>query len=246
MILSYSDLKANLITSVEDASEDVVLYVPEAIALAENRVSRELDYGWLEVFNTFSPITSDIVEKELIVDETEIPQTVDVVDAVSTTLRNSTFIAFTYIYYIDADGKKHKLSLVQESFINEYEAKCKRAGTPKYVAMVNRNVSKLRIAPKPVYTGGGDHKLHVIYKWVTTPLSDSNPTNLVLQKAPTLLRLAALAELYEFLHNKEAATFYHNRYSADLASHLNVSRRETQDEGLKHISSNVELQRTTP
>jgi hypothetical protein len=215
-------------------------YVDTAINLAETRVAEEADYERFRVSESFNFLSGTDNETLDFLQGGSTPTNYEVVGQQTTTIDPSKFLWFVDVWYVDANGDRHKLEKVEQSFIEEYRSNSTSYGIPKYYSIKDSSPEVLIFAPYALSTTITG--LDVVYAAEANFLSSSNSTNVILQKVPNLLRVAALIEMSEFMKNRGAVDYWNMRYTADLARHLNVTRRERQDAGESEQRANINRQ----
>lgn len=112
------------------------------------------------------------------------------------------------------------LDVMTPELLDVHRTRNMQTGRPRYAAILAGPAGQtLLVAPAPdqVYTA----ELTYFYKLV--PLSDTNPTNRVLQEAPDAYLYGALMEAEPFLENDERLPLWTSKYT-EAVSDLNLAR----------------------
>jgi hypothetical protein len=213
MLASYNDILTAVRAVAEDDSQEFIDYIPTAIFLAEQRISRDFDYQNFDVMVANVPINLDT-------------------ETVTTGIADNTFLYFKHVFY---NGKK--LDQVDVSFIREINRfETTPTNDPRYYAFFD-DPNTLYISPK-VDTGN----FEIMYTKKPDPLSAINATNEILGKAPDALFCRTMYEMAVFMKHPEMSNAYLGEYRQILESVLNLTRRERTDVGQSEMAEGVNTQ----
>ena len=253
MTKTYTDLKTQILSLLDDDSPEFVAYIPTAINLAEQRVIRDTDYVQYVTTSIVNPATGDFKDPDLgeQIDSGSTPEIVPVVNffdngnvvgltisdqqflvKLTTGISGDTFLYFTNVYINNTVGTKSELRHVESSFIEEYLRQNKVVEFPRFYAM-NGGPEELIIAP--LVSSVDFNTITLEYVKEPDPLVETtNETNILTQKANDLLYVAAISEMAQFMKNWETVGVWEQKYQSLLNGHLNTSRRERKDVGEGH------------
>lgn len=222
-IETYTELKSAIAEIIEDDSVEVSAFIPKAIYIAEERLSRDLDLKTLHDTTIVSVVTN-----------TSIPGG-GIETKVSTNITPTHFIEFNHIFQ-----NGNKLDNVDYSFVKEVNQWESSLGTSARYYAFKQYPNVIYCAP-PVSSG----TFEINFKKRPTKLSNNNTSNDLLARMPDLLLYRSLIEMSLFLKNWETVQFWQTLYDSALETALNVGRKERMDIGQKHEATGVNMQSTT-
>lgn len=204
-ITSYTALVSAVVDYFEDDSVEFKAYIPVAIDLAEQRLSREIDSTHLRVNVIVSSLPANrIIEKP-------------------------TGYKFAFnLRYKDPSGELKTLFKTTDSFIEDYWPWANSSvGSPKYYA----DYSQTQFIVGPTVSDAA--QFHLSYSGRPTPLTAALSVNVFTSSFSDLLFAATLIEQGKFARHNQMITTLENHYQVRLQSIVNEGRRERRDNGLE-------------
>lgn len=169
IITNYSTLVQAIQNVTEDDGAEFVTYIPTAIALAEERLFKELELPTLDEKDTGNLTAS------------------------ANTLTKPTGYKFADFLSVDVLGVKHVLKKKRESFINDYWPSATAVGAPKYYCDTNDTTFIIAPTPEAAYA------YELKYTKQPTKLSSSNETNYFVTNCSDTLFPGAVLEMVKFM-----------------------------------------------
>ena len=197
---NYTELQTTIIELMEDDSVEFAEYVPTAIFLAEARMYRLVDHDFTVEDSSQSLAFGDSVLNK--------PADHRVANNV----------------YISVGNELRRLVMKSESFLRDYWPGTNQVGEPKYYA--NRNDAQWLVAP----TSNSNYPIVIDYEAQPTPLSDTVPTNIFLEKYPDLLLYACLSNMAEWARDMSLAEQWQSKLTEALSSTNIEGARERRDD----------------
>ena len=192
---TYDNLKLIVQEIVEDDSQEFIDYIPTAIYLAEERLFRLVDADFTKA------------------------DTSKTISAGDSTVAKPTDLRVTNNVYITVSGEYKRLVLKTESFLRDYWPSQTEREEPKYYA--NKDADTWLIAPISDTT----YSVTIDYEAQPAVLSDSNSTNIFLEKFPDLLLYASLSAAAEWMRDGE--------FKQEWESKLQEALQTTNIEGVR-------------
>lgn len=204
-ITSYTTLVSAVVDYFEDDSTEFKAYIPVAIDLAEQRLSREIDSSHLRVNTRVSCIPSGNL------------------------INKPTGYKFAFnLRYVDPNGESRVLFKTTDSYIEDYwPFGTTSVGCPKYYA----DYSQTQFIIAPTCSNSGDFPLS--YSGRPTPLTASVSINVYTSSFSDLLFYSTLIEQAKFARQNSMVQVLEGNYQSCLRSVINEGRRERRDEGLE-------------
>lgn len=142
---------------------------------------------------------------------------------ISTSLLDARFRGFSAVYWTSTTSPDYQQPLFYRTpeFVFDYIDNDTR-GTPKYYSKV---ANSIYVAPIP---DSGSSVVFNIYVQPTVATS-AHPTNYYIDRTPTLLFYAAMAEMSRFMKSPTAVTVWEQSYERELTKIVNEDRRERRD-----------------
>jgi hypothetical protein len=204
-ITSYTTLVSAVVDYFEDDGTEFKAYIPVAIDLAEQRLTREIDSTALK----FQTRVSSNVNSRFITKPTGYR------------------LGFN-LKYVGPDGEIKTLIKTTESFIEDYWPwGATSVGCPKYYT--DYDMSTFLIAP--TVSNAGDFPL--AYSGRPTPLTALVSTNVFSTVYSDLLYTATLREQAAFARQGSMLDMLEKHYQSKLQDIVNEGRRERRDSGLE-------------
>ncbi len=201
-ITNYTTLISNIQAAVEDDSQEVLDYIPTAIALSEERLFKELELPELEI------------------------KTTGTLNQGSNTVSKPSGYKFGNYFYITSTSGKVQLIRKREDFIYDYWPDAAEEAEPKYYA--DATETTLVIAPTP----DDDYAYEIKYSKKPSPLSVSNLTNYYTEKCVDSLFYSCLSEIAKFMKAWSQVQVWEERYSASRDTWNLNSARTRRDDGV--------------
>lgn len=204
-INSYTTLVSAVVDYFEDDGTEFKAYIPVAIDLAEQRLSREIDSTHLRT-NTF---VSCAPGENLI--------------------NKPTGYKFAYnLRYTDPTGERKTLFKTTDSFIDDYWPwGTTSVGCPKYYA----DYSQTQFIIAPACSNSGQFPLS--YAGRPMPLTATTSINVFTSSFSDLLFYSTLIEQAKFARQNSMVQTLEGNYQSCLKSVVNEGRRERRDSGLE-------------
>ena len=201
-IWTYDSLVSAVQNGVESFDQEFVAQVPNHIALAEWRLTRDLDNVGL-----WGIVTATIAQ------------------SVSFITRTTAMISPRSISYFHQATPTVRRQLLHRTteFINDYWPQRTSVATPKYYALFDDD--NFLMAPCAVTT----IVCEIIYNGKPPELSATNQANWFTNQAPEALFFGAMVEANLFLKNYEASKLWEQRYQEAINKLQNQGRRERRD-----------------
>lgn len=204
-ISSYTTLVSAVVDYFEDDSTEFKAYIPVAIDLAEQRLSREIDSTHLRVNTHVSSNASDRI------------------------LNKPTGYKFAYnLRYMTPTGEIKTLVKTTDSYIEDYWPWANSSvGCPKYYA----DFTQTTFVIGPTVSNAGDFLLS--YAGRPVPLTASTSINIFTSSFSDLLFYSTLIEQGKFARQNSMVQTLEANYQSCLKSVVNEGRRERRDQGLE-------------
>jgi hypothetical protein len=202
-ITSFTTLVSAVVDYFEDDSTEFKNYIPVAIDLAEQRLSREIDSSHLKTQTNVSCTAS------------------------SRFINKPTGYKFAYnLRYKAPTGEIKILEKTTDSFIEDYWPWAETSvGSPLYYA----DYDQARFIIGPTCSNAGDFPLS--YTGRPTPLTATTSINVFVSSFSDLLYQATLIEQALFARQNSMVANLEGKYQVLLKSIVNEGRRERRDEG---------------
>ena len=211
-IVDYPTLVAAVQAVAEDDSAEFLAYIPTAIGLTEQKLTKSIDSLGLE-FTTTVVCTANS----------------------TTAARPSDVHVPKVLSYVDtSSGETILLQQRTKSYIKDYWPISTSVGSPKYYA--NEGYDNFLIAPTPSVTTS----IEVTYQGKPAALTSAAPTNIFTTICPEALFHGTMAEQSKFMKNYSVVPMWEAAMLEDMKSLVNESRRARRDESdtPTHPSSN--------
>jgi len=204
-ITNFSTLVSAVRQYYEDDGDEFTAYIPIAVDLAEQRLTRELDSTHLRTNTNVSCAASgNLISKP-----------------------EGYRFAFN-LRYIDPNGETRTLFKSTDSFCEDYwPFGTTSVGAPKYYA----DYSSTQFIIAPTCSNAGDFKLS--YAGRPTPLTALVSTNVFTSTFSDMLYYATLIEQAKFAKNYTQVNMLEANYQVCLRDVVNEARRERRDSGLE-------------
>lgn len=200
MTFTYDTLVSAVLSNVEDASDELITYLPTAIDLAETRLSQQLDgSGQKKVQNVVLTTADPFVSKP--------PE-----------------ILAPRFFCIYVSGRAVFLDYRTDEFVMDYWPDETSMGTPKFYADYGEYKYLVAPAPSSAYRG----RMSFIHK--VCALTSTNSTNWFTRKAPNALFFATMVEVADWMKNPEMRAEWDVRCSGAVDLVNNQGRRERRDD----------------
>jgi hypothetical protein len=202
-ITTYATLVSAIQEAAEDTGTELLDYLPAAIDLAENKLSRELDFLGLTYTSTV------------------------VVSASTATFSKPNDHKVTYsLTYVDpTTSRKTVLEKKTDDYLDEYWPQETSVGTPVYYAEDDR--SNFRIAP--CVSTAASVKVKGMRR--PTALTSANTTNVFTSACPDALFHATMLEVARWQRNNNLLEVHTRAYVEVRDGILNEGRRQRRDDG---------------
>ena len=195
MATTYSDLKTDIQTWMQNTGTDFTNQLDTFINNTEQRLLREIDPEAF-TFNVFSTLTSG-----------------------NRFMNNPTDLLIIKNLLIQNGDDRIFLEMKTDEFIYEFWPDATQTGVPKFFA--NFDDDSTLIAPTP----NSNYRVEMQYIARITTLSASNTTNWLTTYADDALLYGCLSEASIFTKNMEDYALYNKRYQEIVAGLNNQSRR---------------------
>jgi len=204
-ITSYSTLVSAVRQYFEDDGTEFTAYIPIAVDLAEQRLTRELDSTHLRVNTNVSCAAGGFI------------------------INKPSGYRFGFnLRYVKPDGKLQTLFKSTDSFCEDYwPYGAASVGCPKYYA----DYSATEFIIAPTCSNAGNFKLS--YAGRPTPLSEAVSVNVFTSTFGDMLYYATLIEQAKFAKNYNQVNILETNYQTCLRDVVNEARRERRDSGLE-------------
>lgn len=201
-ITNYTTLQSAIQQELEDDSSEFTLYMPIAIDIAEQRLTKDIDtYGLVAVTTVTTSASTNLVAKP-------------------TGYR----LPFQFTQQA-SDGSVVSLIKVTDEFINEYwPVPASTSSTLKYYADYDNDYFILAPTPTSAYS------LVLKYQARPTALSTTNLTNYFTESCSDSLFFASLVEMCRWMRNYELMKVYDENYNRTIMSQNNEGRRSRRDD----------------
>lgn len=204
-ITSFTTLVSAVVDYFEDDGTEFKNYIPVAIDLAEQRLSREIDSSHLKTqARVSSSANSRLVQKPA-----------------------GYKFAFN-LRYVKPDGEIKTLKKTTDSFIEDYWPWANTSvGCPEFYADYDQNY----FIVGPSCSNAGDFPLS--YSGRPTPLTAAVSINVFTSSFSDMLFFATLREQAAFAKQYSQMDVLEKKYQTLLMSVVNEGRRERRDEGME-------------
>lgn len=204
-IINFSTLVSAVRQYFEDDGTEFTAYIPIAVDLAEQRLTRELDSSHLRANTNVSCAASGYI------------------------VNKPTNYRFGFnLRYVLPDGTLRTLFKSTDSFCEDYWPYGNTSvGAPKYYA----DYSATEFIIAPTCSNAGDFKLS--YAGRPTPLTADVSTNVFTSTFSDMLYYATLIEQAKFSKNYSQVNILESNYQICLRDVVNEGRRERRDSGLE-------------
>ena len=204
-IVDYNSLVSALQNATEDDGTEVLDYIPTAIQLAEERMTKEIDtFGLLINVNVSGSSMNRLITKP-------------------TDYR----FAYNVIYRTSANSEEVPLRKRTQEFCRDYWPFANVSGaTPKYYA--DYSPTQFLIAPTP----DADCIFTLSYGAKPASLSSNVSTNYFIDWFPDALFYCSMIELCRFQRNLESSGAYEQAYVNTMQGANNQGRRERRDSNI--------------
>lgn len=203
VISNYSTLVSAVMEFAEDDSQEFQNYIPTAIDLAEQKLTKEID--------TLGLTMESVVTAS---------------SGVAVVSKPASFRAgFDLVYEDTSSGNKGVIDHKQKSYVFDYWPVSASTGVPKYYADVDND--SIRVVPTP----DKNYPLTFTYTGRPTALTSANPTNYFTNFAGDALFYATLVHMAPFMRHYEMLGTVKTLYDESLNSFVNEARRGRRDSG---------------
>lgn len=248
MLNTYEQLKTAILNKLETQAQDSVNYVPTAVWLAEERVSRDIGYERISVVEDFEVQDDDIREMPVIVGDFYMgPSEAFEIFKVTTNILPDQFLSFENVYVNVFPNVRQKLTRVDMSFIEEFLNSSENNQIPRYYSYEKGDPTQIYLAPCPTSNLNINQIEGIRCEYNRKPdkLSDSNSTNILLKKVPDLLFAAGIIEMCSYIKNFEDLPNYKSEYQSLLLQHAIHSQHERKDVGKDYNRTDINDQNVT-
>lgn len=204
-VTSFTTLVSAVVDYFEDDALEFKAYIPVAVDLAEQRLTREIDSAHLR-FNTnvSCNASGNLVNKP------------------------SGYKLGFNLRYVDPTGETKVLLKRTQSYIDDYWPwGTTSVGCPKYYS----DYSETQYIIAPTCSNAGDFKLS--WSGRPTPLSATVSVNVFTSSFSDMLYYATLIEQAKFARQNSMVERLENNYQICLRDVVNEGRRERRDEGIE-------------
>lgn len=202
LISDYNTLVQALIDTTEDDGGEFLSYIPTAVALAEDRLIRDLD--WPELDSDTTGFITTTSSGPLLPTDWE-------------------YIKFVQIKV----GQQRKLlRRKSDDFLIDYWPDETQREEPKYYSL-NADTGTLKLAPNPDQTY--EYLIRSVNK--PPRLSTTNQTNIFITKAPEVLFYACMCECARFLKMWQQEQIWEQTYQQRALSWSKQTQRQRRDDG---------------
>lgn len=195
MATTYSDLKTDIQTWMQNTGTDFTNQLDTFINNTEQRLTREIDPEAF-IFNKYTSLTSG-----------------------SRFMNNPGDLLIIKNLSIQNGNDRIFLEMKTDEYIYEYWPDATQTGLPKYFANYDDDSTLLAPTPDSNYT------VEMQYVAKIETLSNTNTTNWLTENADDALLYGCLAEACIFTKNTEDYALYDKRYQEIVAGLNNQSRR---------------------
>ena len=204
-ISSFTTLVSAVVDYFEDDSTEFKGYIPVAIDLAEQRLSREIDSSHLKINTRLSTAAG------------------------ARLITKPTGYKFAFnLRYVDPNGELRTLIKTTDSYIEDYWPWAGTSvGCPKYYS--DYSASQFLIGP--TVSNAGDFPLS--YNGRPTPLTSTVSINVFTSTFSDLLFYSTLIEQAKFARQNSMVQILEGNYQSCLRSVVNEGRRERRDDALE-------------
>lgn len=203
VITTYDTLVSAVIETAEDDSVEFLAYIPTAIDLAEQKLTKEMDtQGVMMEADVTVSASNQYVSKP------------------------SGFRVPHEVYFTDAStGQITLLDKKTKSYVLDYWPIPTSVGTPKYYA--DRDNSQIILAPTP------DTQYVYTFSYAGRPaaLSSANQTNYFTDYCSDALFYATMIEQCRFMRHYKMLDSYKSAYTEAVQTLVNEARRQRRDSG---------------
>lgn len=207
-ITSYTTLVSAIVDYFEDDGMEFKAYIPVAVDLAEQRLTREIDSSHLR-FNT----------------------NVSCAASGNTITKPSGYKLGFNLRYVDPTGETKVLLKRTQSYIDDYWPwGTTSVGCPKYYS----DYSETQYIIAPTCSNAGDFKLS--YSGRPAPLTATTSINVFTSSFSDMLYYATLIEQAKFARQNMMVDRLEANYQICLRDTVNEARRERRDEGIEPVN----------
>jgi len=200
IISNYTTLVSAVVNTQEDDSTEFRAFIPTAIGLAEDRMTREMDSQVLLVTTTVSATNGNrFVDKP------------------------SGYRVGHEVLFKKANGDRKVLRKRTRSYCEYYWPYEASGGTPVYYA--DANVSAFLLAPTP----DGNSQLVVTHEAQPTKITAAVSTNVFTNFYPDALYFATMSEVAKFSKQWSQVQLWDTRYMEAIQAVNNEGRRSRRD-----------------
>jgi hypothetical protein len=202
LISDYNTLVQALIDTTEDDGSEFAAYIPTAVALAEDRLIRDID--WPELDSDTTGFITTTSSGPLLPTDWE-------------------YIKFVQIKV----GQQRKLlRRKSDDFLIDYWPDETQQDEPKYYSL-NADTGRLKVAPNPDQTY--EYLIRSVNK--PPRLSTTNQTNIFMDKAPEVLFNACMCECARFLKMWQQVQIWEQIYQERAMGWMKQTQRQRRDDG---------------
>lgn len=200
-INNFTTITSAIVDEFEDDSLEFRSFIPRAIDLAEQRLTREVDTVGIRSITTIRTSTGK--------------RFLDKPDG----------YRFSYnLSYVNSDGEIAKLDKKTDDFLRDYWNVPTSTSAPAYYAEYDEDT--WLIAPTP----NGNYNVEVCYHGRPTALTSSNTTNYFTSVMPDALYYATAIEMCRFARMFDRIQRYEQEYTRTLTGVNNEGRRQRRDD----------------
>ena len=202
-ITDYASLVSAVQAAAEDDSTEFSDFIPTAIGIAEQRLTRELDSLGLEFTTTVSVSAGNQIVAR--------PPNVRLPKVLS---------------YTNASGEEVLLHQRTKSFVKDYWPVTTSVGEPKYYA--NEGFDNFILVPTPVSA----INIELTYQGRPDALTSANTTNFFTTVCPDALFHGTMVEQSKFMKYWSSVPHWKSEFEEDVQGVLNEARRSRREEAL--------------
>lgn len=197
---TYNALVSAVLANVEDASDELINYLPFAIDLAHDRLDHDLDgTGLVKVQRTAMTTADPFVS------------------------RPSNELAPRF-FAVQVSGRWQFLEKRTDEFVMDYWPEETSVGIPQYYA--DYDEYKFLVAPTPASA----YRTRMSFNYSVSVLSSVYQTNYYTRKHRRPLLCATMVEVAQFMKNPTLKKEWEDLYGTALPGRLNMARRERRDD----------------
>ena len=200
-INNFTTIVSAIVDEFEDDSLEFRNFIPKAIDLAEQRLTREVDTVGIKSITTVRTSTGERF------------------------LDKPSGYRFSYnLSYLNGDGEIVKLDKKTDDYIRDYWNVPTSTSAPSYYSEYDEDT--WLIAPTP----DGNYNVEVSYHKRPTAITTASPTNYFTSVMPDALYYATAVEMCRFARMFDRIQKYEQNYSRSMTGVNNEGRRQRRDD----------------